>query len=360
MKLHSTMLAMGLSVLLGQTAKAQFIQYTYKSVTQVNNVAGPNNVGIPAMNNSGVLAFVLAYKNGAESIVTGNTNFLGLVAKTGTDFAAFGGGVSINNKGEVAFRASMSPLFIGTNPEAGIYVGFPYKPSERIHGKFFDMADPSVNDAGTAATRWGSSYVTAYSPNLNYIDTSGIFKQFLSDVCINQAGAVAFSASLDSGGTALDRFDFTAGPKEIANTSGALSSFVSHDMNNAGTVVFTATQYNRSRGVFMGTGGALTTVAKTDSPQSPYSSFSSCAINNFGRIAFAASLKTGGVGIFIPMATPLGVFDQEVIGTGMTLFGSKVLSVSFGREGLNDSGQVAFRAYLEDGRSVIVRADPFP
>jgi hypothetical protein len=52
------------------------------------------------------------------------------------------------------------------------------------------------------------------------------------------------------------------------------------------------------------------------------------------------------------------VVDQ-VVAIGDPLFGSIVTGLSFWREGLNDVGELAFRATLADGRQVVVRADPF-
>ena len=47
-----------------------------------------------------------------------------------------------------------------------------------------------------------------------------------------------------------------------------------------------------------------------------------------------------------------------MIATGDALFGSSVTELHFFRQGLNDAGQVAFVARLDDGTSGIYRADP--
>ncbi len=80
------------------------------------------------------------------------------------------------------------------------------------------------------------------------------------------------------------------------------------------------------------------------------------AINNAGTVAFRAGLRAGGNGVFTG-ADPLA---NRVIGTGDALFGSAVTGLSFGNEGLNDAGQLAFRASLADGRQVIGRANVIP
>jgi hypothetical protein len=67
-------------------------------------------------------------------------------------------------------------------------------------------------------------------------------------------------------------------------------------------------------------------------------------------------LDTGVTGIFTG-ADPIA---DKVIAIGDTLFGSRVTSLSFSNKGLNNSGQLAFVAGLENGISGVFRADPQP
>src|SRR5262249_14274153 len=76
-------------------------------------------------------------------------------------------------------------------------------------------------------------------------------------------------------------------------------------------------------------------------------------INNQGMVAFRGVLREGGGGIF----TGPDSERDKVIRTGEPLFGSTVTSVGF-FGGINDAGQIAFRATLADGRVAMVRADP--
>jgi hypothetical protein len=73
-------------------------------------------------------------------------------------------------------------------------------------------------------------------------------------------------------------------------------------------------------------------------------------------VVFLAGLRSGGSGIF---RGPDPVADV-IIASGDPLFGSTVANVFFTEGGLNDNGQVAFVAQLEDGREVVVRAQPVP
>ena len=82
------------------------------------------------------------------------------------------------------------------------------------------------------------------------------------------------------------------------------------------------------------------------------------SINNDGDVAFHATLDDGTSGIFVG--------SDQVIGTGDTLDGSTVQNLTFYEEGLIDSGQLAFVATLGDPntpegfRMAVFRATPEP
>jgi hypothetical protein len=163
---------------------------------------------------------------------------------------------------------------------------------------------------------------------------------------------VAFQASLDAGGQGI--FTGSGGPTTtLYDTNGPFSSVAFPSLNDAGTVAFQASLDAGGFGIFTGSGGPTTTIATN---VGPFSGFSPPSLNNAGTVAFDATLEAGGRGIF----TGPDPVDDRVIGTGDPLFGSTVTGVFVGPEGLNDSGQLAFRATLADGRQVIVRADPVP
>ena len=99
---------------------------------------------------------------------------------------------------------------------------------------------------------------------------------------------------------------------------------------------------------------AFTLIADTG-PESPFSGFGfspSLSLNDAGTVAFLADLRAGGSGLF----TGSDPVADRIIGTGDALFGSVVTGLSFYRDGLNNNGELAFRATLADGRQVIARA----
>jgi hypothetical protein len=78
------------------------------------------------------------------------------------------------------------------------------------------------------------------------------------------------------------------------------------------------------------------------------------SLNNRSEVAFVAQ----------PIAQPTALFagaetaPEPVIAVGDELFDSTITHIEVDRKSLNAVGQIAFVAYLADGRSVVVRAEP--
>jgi hypothetical protein len=88
-----------------------------------------------------------------------------------------------------------------------------------------------------------------------------------------------------------------------------------------------------------GNGGPLTTVADTRGAYS-FFGFRPPSLNNSGDVAFHATLDEGTSGIFLG---PDHVADRVIV-TGDTLDGAIVQNLTFCEEGLSDSGELAFIA----------------
>ncbi len=71
-------------------------------------------------------------------------------------------------------------------------------------------------------------------------------------------------------------------------------------------------------------------------------------------MAFWATLDAGGSGIF----TGPDPAADKVIAVGESLSGLTVAWLVFGREGVNDAGQVTFVAHFPDHTQAVYRADP--
>lgn len=172
---------------------------------------------------------------------------------------------------------------------------------------------------------------------------------------INDAGTVAFHATLDTGATGIF-LGRGKGTVTVADSSGRFSSFSSPSINNSGTVAFLAQLNNGKHGIFKKRRGQEIEVFVDDS--GPFSFFQSIpALNDQGQIAFLAYLHAGGGrGIY----TGKNPNTNKVIAAGDPLADSKVVDLVISEHGLNNAGQVTFEAKLENGNTAVFRADPVP
>ena len=110
------------------------------------------------------------------------------------------------------------------------------------------------------------------------------------------------------------------------------------------------------RRIVTGTGvGTDTTVVDSEGA---FNIFDSYAINNSGAVAFSATLDDDNIGIPAIYVGPNPKKDR-VIQLGDSLDGGTVVGLNFCEEGLNDSGQLAFIAEIEDPDSDFPRATVF-
>jgi hypothetical protein len=118
-------------------------------------------------------------------------------------------------------------------------------------------------------------------------------------------------------------------------------------INNAGTVAFIGSTTGVSTIYTTVDGVSLTVVGNAPIDR--------IAMNNSGTVAFRGSLGAMGEGIFVGRP---GSIDEKVIEAGDPLDGSTYLGGFLWEESINDNGQVAFYAFLADGRRGVYRADP--
>jgi hypothetical protein len=339
-----------LGVLLGGIAKAEAGSYTF---TKIADTASPSN-NPPALNDNGVVAFFPS----SMEVSTGDGTSTWTIADTdGPVNFFFLSSPSLNDSGVLAFRAFLDAgvtaivrtdgVTTTTIPEQGSAVRSP--------------GNPSVNDDGAVAF-WGIDgsgsgiFMSDGSTTTPIAHTPNPFRSFGDNPSLSDRGAVAFRAS-DATGVGIFRMEGTT-PTTIAHTSGPtcdLGFFPS--LNNEGVVAFWARldpcdPSTFVNGIFVGNGTTPTTIADSSGPFLAFGD--SPSINDKGVVGFWASLDAGGHGIF----TGPDPVAHKVITAGDALDGSTVEFLAFGREGLNNAGQVAFLARLADGRRGIYRADP--
>jgi len=135
--------------------------------------------------------------------------------------------------------------------------------------------------------------------------------------------------------------------------------FTAPSLNNQGEVGFIAVT-GGALSILVSDGTRTRIVADTNGPFAYFpQAFSflgnSISLNDRGDVAFMAVLDDGDLGIF----TGPDEVKDKVIATGDLLVGSSVSGgIILSNQSLNNNGQIAFQATLADGRMVIVRAEP--
>jgi hypothetical protein len=362
--------ALGL-VLALPVGNASAARYTFSNLY---DSSGPfSSFAVPALNDSGTVAFSASLDAGGSGIFTGNGGPTTTIADTTGPFEGFGG-FALNDSGAVAFHAFEDS---GFPPIGGIFTGTGGPPTP-IYGTDFAhfVVSLSFNNNGAVAllveesevdffsrivTGSGGPLTTLYEIN----DSSFVFGNF---VPINDSGTVAFLAFLDPFGSVEGIVTGSGGPTTtIADSSGPFSFFYSsegnststYDLNDNGRVAFLVGLDAGGAGIFTSSGGPITNIVDTSGPFLFFFSFGGgqapgFSLNNSGAVAFSAALDTGGFGIF----TGPDALVDEVISVDEPLFGSTVAELLMGEGSLNDTGQIAFFYELADGRTGIARADP--
>jgi hypothetical protein len=183
----------------------------------------------------------------------------------------------------------------------------------------------------------------------HYLTSTSPFDGSDSRPSINDLGVIGFDESVD----------FDSGI--FAGREGAFTTIAGPDpdvfvqkpvLNDSGTAAFYRSFSDQTTGEFVeevvtGNGGPLTTVADTRGDFGSFG-FRPPSLNDDGDVAFHATLDDFVTsGIFVgpdPGA-------DRVIATGDTLDGATVQGLTFCEEGLGDSGHLAFIAQLEDADS---------
>ncbi|MDW8262053.1 MAG: hypothetical protein RMJ35_05965, partial [Phycisphaerales bacterium] len=305
--------------------------FTAPIITTTHPALSGLTLQAPSYNDSGQVAFYAerptpdgfrVYRVDAGGTVT-------LIAQSGSGtFGGFRAHVSMNSSGRVAFTAT------GGSGLNGLYVGSGTS-NLRLYGNPGDgvtslSSGPSLNDDGTVSFAG------------NYLPVSG-------------------GAHLSGAG----------GPINVIGSTSAngISLFGESVIDNSGRVLFGAFRFSApTHGLFRGSGGSvLSTVADTDGDYASLPIVTGIgaggfpSMNNSGSLAFAATLDSGGRGIF----TGSNPATSAVIRDGSTLFGRTVDHFFGGlsREAINDSGEIAFQARLIDGAgfsNVVAKAVPVP
>jgi hypothetical protein len=381
-------LAAGLTIVLGamlSDAQAQTTpQYTFTKVADsVEDGFDPNSFGCAAINTRGDIAFRAGrlasdgfntipgiYRVNADGTLT-------TIAEDQKRFVFIGSNPSINDSGQVSFAARLDggnkddteAILRGEGKKLTIIA------STADEFAFFGF-DTSLNNSGEVAFAaeldngdeglFSGSGSKKGGLTTHYLTSTSDFDGSDSRPSINNLGDIAFVESIDfvRGIFVGQEGDFTeiAAPEPSDPSIGYRTPM----LNDAGTAAFQRSFTDEATQEFVeqivtGNGGPLTVVADTRD-EFAFFGFRPPSINNDGEVAFHATLDDGTSGSFVG-SDPVA---DRVIATGDTLDGSIVQNLVFCEEGLSDSGELAFVAQLVDPNSpegfrvAVFRATPNP
>jgi hypothetical protein len=358
-------------------------QYTFTKVADsTEDGFDPNNFGCAAINARGDIAFRAGRLapdgfNTIPGIYRANADgTLTTIAEDQKRFVSIGFNPSINDSGQVSFAArldggkksdteailrgdSRKLTTIATTADRFDFFGFDTSINNNGEVAFKAELDEEFGfDEGLFSGTGGKSGVTTH-----YLTSTSQFDGSDSRPSINNVGDIAFAESIDfDSGIFVGRegtFQTIAAPDPDV--------FVQEPvLNDAGTAAFQRSFTDEATQEFVeqivtGNGGPLTVVADTRD-EFAFFGFRPPSINNDGDVAFHATLDDGTSGIFVG-SDPVA---DRVISTGDALDGSTVQNITFCEEGLSDSGELAFVAQLEapdtpEGfRMAVFRATPVP
>jgi hypothetical protein len=356
----AALLGVTLFAALAASAKAQ--TYDFRTVVDSNQGFDPFGFGCPALNDGGQVAFSAFTDAGVQVIVRADADgSLTTLADDRKRFDFLGRNPSINGSGQVSFAAVLEK----DGEEILLAKSGGLKTVARTAQEFnFFGFDTSLNDAGDVAFKAELDEELGFDEGLFVGDGSKLrtiylasTSQFLGDdsrPSINDAGQIAFEESLDDFTRGIFLFDGSGFVTVVDETSTLVDSAFNPQLNDEGVVAFNAFLDDGGSAIVTGAGGPLTIVADTAGPFAFFDTFGGPSINDGGEVAFGADLDTGESGIF----TGPDPLAERVILTGDALGGSIVTNTTVCSDGLNDAGEVAFRAQLEDGRTIIAVATP--
>ena len=355
--LGASVLGLLLCLTTAAVGHAQGTTYTFTKIADTNTDAGLAGITCVAVNNRGTVIVTFA---------PAGSNFTQVWRGDGGPFTQVapnvGNCASLNDLDEVAYIVSNPQVFqqsLVKNTNGAI--------TPIATNSAYPYLDASSNSAYTPLNNNGNAAFVAGNWNAGvapgiYVAPAGFWVVqdptlhfFVGPASINDSDVVPFLASrpdnTSPNGARIGVYRGTAGPlieNGDATSAGTMGlTFSSRPViNNAGVVAFTGSTTGSSEvyTTLDGVSVALVGVGVLDR----------ISINDAGAVAFRAG-NSASEGLYTGRP---GSINEKVISSGDPLDGSQFVSGLVWHESLNDGGQVAFFAFLADGRRGVYRADP--
>ena len=210
-----------------------------------------------------------------------------------------------------------------------------------------------MNEAGVVAFRADTesdrpAIFKADGTSIVQVADSRRFSAFHGLPVINRSGRVVFRADFEGGGQGIIADDHGV-LITVADTTGVFAELGRFPcLNEAGLVAFSATLRDGRAGVFLATGDDVAPVVAV---AGEFESVRGALLDDGGGVLFFATPRGGALGVYDAMS-------RKVLSIGDDLFGSIVTDFALNPVSINGAGQFAIRLKLENQKQLIVRADP--
>lgn len=332
--------------------------------------------GLPAVNSSGAVAYIelTAAGNAVRVYQNGTTT---TIADVTEDFDYYFGAIDINDDGTVVFQGRLDSGDRGVFMANGgtttplVTTSTPSPMGENFTG-FGDTL--SINSAGTVAFlgRAGDrSGIFTYDGAVSMIvDDGGPLGDFGNrlgmgmDALINDDGLVAFTAAIDDRPLTWGVFTSSGGGAFTTIAEAPRTYFSVESLNDSGDLLYRILGLGQPspNGDQMILADGETTRVVVDGIQRRFFG-PHMSMNNSGEVAY--DLK-GDLREHLSVRILAGPHAETLIAGGDSLFGSTTSGMIYSdyfalsSSSLNDSGQIAFRYELANGRVGIALATPVP
>lgn len=305
----------------------------------------------PSINNEGVITFKGYAPALPGDIYYGDQNHLSVVKADASVLGATRLPV-INDNGDIYFDVlstfnQYNGIYQATsNGYVPVVTGslLPYGPDTQI-GAF------KVSNSGSVAFSAALEGLVSFQSKGTFVESGGTVQTLTS---ISNSGGLLDTVGPSISDSGIVAFLSLQQPTLVRMENGIQTTvesgydLISFSVNNAGHVLFSAIPLGDSpvATLVLATSAGLETIATT-SAFGPFTNFQSVSLNNHDQIAFYANMANYHDGIY----TGTDLLHDKVIAVGDFLNGSTVTQLSFGPNGLNDRGQIAFYAEFANGQA---------
>ena len=356
----------------------QFMSDTFNLVEVITTEA-PEITSIsiaPDINDAGTLAFIATNADSETEIfkIGSNGTLVSVVKESQivSEFSHLDLNLSLNNNDAILYSISarVPPLGQGNIrlilDENGTSTTIEQRTIYPRESKIYQ--EVYLSDLNSALVAFSFSAPSSSTRELFMLDAEGTTETIassgsigdrhigfssLGDAVFNNQNLVAYAALDltfgDRSPTAFERNTLASDGTVIPIEEGSVGDLA---LNDSGLLVFStskATETGTLEEVFQTRSGQISLLCNSDGL---FASFEEIVMNNSEEIVFSAFLDDGREGIF----AGFDPISDRIVAVGDSLSGSTVVDLEFSAEGLNNEGSISFKAQLADGTVGIYQA----